>query len=192
MKIICVWNEKGGVGKSATAFFIASGLAEAGRDVLLLDADRQQSCVRHATNAKNSGISHPFRVVTPTDAPENPEILVVDVKGGDSTWLRRADVIIQPVDADRTSIAISEEFRGLLPASAKRIDVLLVDRSKPREREIESDVRGRFLVIGRRSIVPRLLAQGGSPFRHALQKSERHALTDARSDFIKLIKVVSK
>lgn len=192
MKIICVWNEKGGVGKSATAFFVASGLAEAGRDVLLLDADRQQSCVRHAKNAIANGIAHPFRVVTPDDAPEDPDILVVDVKGGDSSWLKKADVIVQPVDADRTSIAISEEFRRLLPGSAARIDVLLVDRSKAREREIEASTAGNFLVIGKRSIVPRLLSQGSTPFRHALKKSERHALTETRNDFIQLIKRISK
>ena len=40
MKIYAVWNEKGGVGKSAIAYFLASGLSEAGLKVLLLDADR--------------------------------------------------------------------------------------------------------------------------------------------------------
>lgn len=191
MKIYCVWNEKGGVGKSAIAFFLASGLSEAGLNVLLLDADRQKSCVRRAQAAREAGIQHPFRVVTPDDPPENPDILIVDAKGGDSSWLKKADVVLQPTDADYSSIAISQEFRDVLSPAAKRIDVMLIDRSKPREREIEAQYPEHFF-ISRRSIVPRLLAQGGTPFRHGLDKAERSGLVETRDEFIKLIRKVYK
>lgn len=191
MQIYAVWNEKGGVGKSAIAYFLASGLAEAGLNVLLLDADRQKSCVRRYLAAKESGIEHSFRVVTPDDAPENPDILIVDVKGGDSTWLKKANVVFQPTDADLGSIEISEEFREVLPPEAKRIDVMLIDRAKPREREIEAAYPNHFF-ISRRSVVPRLLAQGGTPFRHELDKSERSGLVETRDEFINLIRRISQ
>lgn len=191
MQVYCVWNEKGGVGKSAIAYFLASGLSEAGLNVLLLDADRQRSCVRRAQAAIEAGIEHSFRVVTPDDPPENPDILIVDAKGGDSTWLKQADVVFQPTDADYGSIEISEEFRSVLPATAKRIDVMLIDRSKPREREIEAAYPNHFF-ISRRSVVPRLLAQGGTPFRHELDKAERSGLTETRDEFINLIGRISK
>jgi chromosome partitioning protein len=42
-KIICVSNQKGGVGKTTTAFNLGAALAEAGKRILLVDLDPQSS-----------------------------------------------------------------------------------------------------------------------------------------------------
>ena len=193
MKIIAVWSESGGVGKSTTAWFIASGLAEIGHDVLLLDTDRQRMCVRHAAAAKSNGLDHPFDVVTPDDESRDAGVLVVDCGGGDDSWLERADVVVLPTRPTRHGIDVAHTFRPLIPASARCIDVAIVDRRHPVHKALEPELVERgYYIVRLRSLATELCDNGATPFRHALPASRRSTLSDLRADFIPIISEAAK
>ena len=192
MKIIAVWSESGGVGKSTTAWFLASGLAEVGHDVLLLDTDRQRMCVRHAASALKNGIVHPFEVVTPDDEPREAGVLVVDCGGGDDSWLVRADVVVLPVRPTVQGVAVGESFRSLIPATARRIDVAVIDRRHPVHKVLEPELVARgYLVVRLRAMATQLTDVGGPPFRHPFPTT-RSGLADLRADYIPIITEAAK
>jgi chromosome partitioning protein len=102
---IGVVNTKGGVGKTTTAIYLAAGLHQAGR-TLLVDADRQQSA--SLWSQQDPGL--PFTVVSRTAADIHkilPDLgrgydhVIVDTPPGDLAVIRSAvmavDLVIVPV-----------------------------------------------------------------------------------------------
>ena len=79
MKVISVWNEKGGVGKSTIAFHLAGAAVAKGLRVLLIDEDSpQNSCYEMAQDGHVS-----FDVVTeqPKTRPD-VDIVIIDMAPG--------------------------------------------------------------------------------------------------------------
>src|SRR3712207_2210295 len=108
--IVTVGNTKGGVGKTTLAFQLALARARSGRDVLLVDGDRQGSCqtaVGIRTEADRSpGIScsqyadgSVLRAQVQRQAGKYEDV-VIDAGGRDTTALRAAmvlsDVLLVP------------------------------------------------------------------------------------------------
>lgn len=107
--IIQISSQKGGSGKSTLATNISTALAHAGKDVLLVDADRQITASRwwaerqrsHADLPKINCVQKDDDISTSlVDLNNRYEMVVVDTSGHDSNEMRSAmvvcDVLIIP------------------------------------------------------------------------------------------------
>lgn len=105
--ILLIGSQKGGCGKSTIAINIAAYLADAGKDVVLVDADRQQSSANWVKDRDETSLNKVHCVqryddvkTTLKDLYTRYEYIVVDVAGHDSKELRTAmlaaDKIIVP------------------------------------------------------------------------------------------------
>src|SRR6187551_724143 len=89
MAIICIANQKGGVGKTTTAVTLAAGLARRGRRVLLLDLDIQGSA------------SAALGVSVPEGEPSVADVLIAD---------RPLEDIIRPTTTENLFVAPAGEM----------------------------------------------------------------------------------
>jgi len=108
--IVGVLNTKGGVGKSTLALNLAVARALAGRDVWLIDGDRQATAMQAVAQRAESGVMPALAVAHFTDGPllrsqvqqgtSKYDDIIIDAGGRDSTALRAAlmlaDVVLIP------------------------------------------------------------------------------------------------
>jgi chromosome partitioning protein len=97
--IVLIGGEKGGVGKTTLAVNLATMRARAGRDVLLVDADKQASANLWASIREEEGVTPPVRCVQKRgkglsadvrDLAGRYEDVMIDAGGQNSVELRAA------------------------------------------------------------------------------------------------------
>jgi chromosome partitioning protein len=147
MQTILVASSKGGCGKTTVATNLAACRAQKGRNVVIMDADRQHSafnwCARRAEHEHLPGVlgmdgppSQSFDRL-----PPDTELVIVDTPAGCTEhqlmpWLERADMVLVPtlpsaIDMDATTEfldmlhGISRIRRGRMPVG------LVANRLKP-------------------------------------------------------------
>lgn len=120
--IICVVNEKGGVGKTTLAAHLAIWRAHRGRDVLLIDTDTQASAMMWAQIRREAGIEPKVACVAlrgkgltaeVSDLAKRYQDVVIDAGGRDSLELRAALLVSQT---------------AVIPVQASQLDLWAVDR----------------------------------------------------------------
>lgn len=134
MHIIVIGQQKGGVGKSTLAGNIAATLAGSGQRVILVDADKQQSCVKWASRRQLAGIEPKVTFASLLAKEANAsdfvatlrklgegnafDTCIIDVGGRDNRELRAAlalaDVLVAPCLPSQTDIEALSEFDELV------------------------------------------------------------------------------
>ncbi len=134
MKKILCGQQKGGVGKSTLAGNIAVGLAKRGERVIIIDTDKQQTCVKWGSRrrlanlephveyasllAKKGGNQDFIDTFKNLEASGNFTYCIIDAGGRDNPELRLsmfvADVLIAPCLPSQADIESLEEFDAMV------------------------------------------------------------------------------
>jgi chromosome partitioning protein len=128
MMILTVGNTKGGVGKTTLALNIAIARALEGRDVWLIDGDRQGTAQTAVSIRAEAGVAPGISCATYPDGPalraqvqqqaSKFDDIVIDAGGRDSTALRAAlvlsDVLLVPLQPRSYDVWALRDIAGLI------------------------------------------------------------------------------
>lgn len=129
MSIIVIGNTKGGVGKSTSAVQVAVGRALQGKDVLLVNSDRQSSSSKAIDRRDAAGLTPSVTLVAYPDGEqlrtqvlrqlEKYDDVIIDAGGRDSSAFRHAmmiaDVMLVPIAPGNFELdALEDELAPLI------------------------------------------------------------------------------
>lgn len=135
--IILIGSQKGGCGKSTTAVNICADLAEKGKDVVLVDADRQCTAANWALDRSTNNSLPTVHCVqkyenirdTLIDLDKRYEYVVVDAAGRDSRELRTgmtaAHILLVPFRPSQPDLDTLPNLREII-VTAKDLNPELV------------------------------------------------------------------
>lgn len=133
MKIISIWNPKGGQGKSLIAVNLAAAACELDLKPLVVCDDPQGT-----STLFSKGGALPFDVVPeiPQKKPD-ADLLIIDHSAKD--WeLPPAPVVIMPTKPDRTDIATYLDALALLKPSGKKVIPVITDAQSHRASHVRA------------------------------------------------------
>lgn len=130
MKLVSIWNPKGGQGKTLLALNLAAAAEQLGLKPLVIDQD-QQGTAKHFYNGGNLS----FEVVD-TVPLQKPDVDIVIFDHQASDWeLPKPKLIIMPLKPERSQFATYIDAKTKAEAAGKEIITVVTDGQSHRADE---------------------------------------------------------
>ncbi|MGV6817726.1 MAG: ParA family protein [Thiotrichales bacterium] len=133
MKIISVWNPKGGQAKSLISINLAAAAVELELKPLVVCDDPQGTSTLFSKGGKL-----PFEVITalPKTKPD-ADLVIIDHSAKD--WdLPPANIVIMPTKPDRSDIATYQDALALIRPTGKRVIPVITDAQSQRASHVRA------------------------------------------------------
>lgn len=121
---VAVLNTKGGTGKTTTAIYLATALAQLGHNTLVMDTDPARSLLRWADVAAEQGAPFEFTVTAPWSTRDVAGSIVRAVNDRDEQW--SALVVDTPPIEDHAAIvrdALTVVGTALIPVAPAGVEL---------------------------------------------------------------------
>ncbi len=197
MKILSIWNQKGGVGKSTLAIHLAAGYAAKGLKVGIADMDTQRTCLTFFNNAENPEFTV-FKDFPSEEKSKDLDVLICDhspERSSDNDPVDFSDLVIIPICASAV------DAWSTLPAvesltNRKDFKKLIVVNRFQKARKLMADFVGvggfeHDLIINERAIYARTLANFSTVYAPR-KLSTAYGLKSARTEIDELIKKIEE
>lgn len=185
MKIVSLWDEKGGCGKSTLAFMLAGAAAAKGLSVLLVDDDPQGTCYMLSLDNK---VDFKVRLGWPVNQPENVDLVIVDM--APNTNDIPVGVVVLPYQPTRISYAVAAKHIPTLKLKSSRlIEVITMVDARIRDHR-DFCLTNKALKVGSRNVYQRATNNGSTIFSPMMKNAS--ACAKARKEINALLNEVLK